>query len=199
MIDELKYNLLPLLGDKECTEFSEGKNRLSFIYSNVKIEGTNSQIIVFYEPNLIGTSQKSAYLNKENTLKAFYDVTRSISYLKYLIFLLSDARHEVHYYFIHKLKELNITHDFSQLTSTGNDQYLRCDISGLSLEGKPLNYNYLLIIGRNNLCRFSFYPEEPLWNEGKTCSENDIVKIMDYIKNMETLNYEDIQIKEAQN
>ena len=201
MIEELKYSVFNLFENDLYQDFTIEKNRISFFYNNIiVVEVSNKEISVFYDSDVIEELKTNRYLNKINTLEIFHEVSPAINYLKYLFKVLKNIKYELYHYFLYKIKELKFNYDALQFCIVNNDTAnpaIRCEISGLDLERKPLLYNFLFIVTNDGQCQLSFYPEKPLWNEGKVCLETEIDRILDYVKNLNVQHYDDIPLKEV--
>jgi hypothetical protein len=197
MLEELKYALLNFSEQEIHIHFKQSKNGIEFVHYNVVLEGIENVISVFCDPAVRTALPEPKYLNKANTEEKFQSVSAAINYLKYMAKVVTDFRYEQYHYFIFKLKEINL--DFKRLhfmISSGNEA-IRCDMGELVLDGKPLKYNFIFIATKNEFCELVFYPENPLWDEGKICPVKDVEDIIKYILNIKTDDYDGIPLKET--
>lgn len=201
MLEELKYALFNIDDYNLYRNYDQKANTLKFIYKDVIVYGTDKNISVFYDANDTQTMIELKYINKSNSLKTFDKVSSAINYMRYLSNITTDPRYELYYYFIYKLKVEEVSFNvmsFGLTNNTSTDSFLiRCDIGGLKIRGNKVNYNFVIVFKSNYKCELQFYPERPLWNEGKICPESDIDKVLVYILNLNVNNYEDILLKES--
>lgn len=196
MLEELRYALFAFFGNGISHYFICENDKIEFIYDDITLMGFEEKILVFYESNKMGVLRKSTYLNKENTMKVFYKVSSAISYLEYLAKVIVDNKYELYHYFLFKLRAMHFNYKSMSFSIVSDNTAIRCDISRLDLNGNRLQYNFIFISKNDSSCTLSFYPEQPLWNEGKICPESDVDKILDYIKTLSVYNYDEIPLKE---
>lgn len=195
-LEDLKFALLNHCDDSGLYRFVEEANSILVVYEEITLNGTANEILVCYDPKVAGLFDEAKYLNESNTIKYFQDVYSAINYLKYLVKVKKDIRHELYYYFLFKLKKLKIEYEYLQFTTVSDGAAIRSDIGGLKLNGKLLLYNFIFISKGNGSCELTFYPEHPLWDEGKVCPESTVDSIMNYISRLEADNYTDIPLEE---
>lgn len=201
MLEELKYALFNIDNYELYRDFTIENNDIKFVYNYVMVHGTQDKIFVFYDFEEMKITKQLKYINKNNTLKIFNKVSSAINYMKYLSNVTTDIRYELYHYFMFKLKELDIQYKVLLFNPVNNytveDMMLRCDISDLSIQGQKVKYNFIVIFKKDGKCKLSFYPENPVWDEGKDCPETEIDKVIDYILNLKVDNYKDIPLKES--
>ncbi|MCT2407684.1 hypothetical protein NZD88_09060 [Chryseobacterium antibioticum] len=203
MIENLK-NAIFNISDFEYINFVQDSTSIKFIYQDVIVYGYKDSISVFYDDTEMGVLTQLKFINKENSLKTFSDISNALSYMYYLSRVTSDIRYTLYHYFLHRLKEIefNYTHfSFGLVGSYRNyskdNRSIRCDFEGLSIMNKKVRYNCLIIFNNDGSCKFSFYPEDPEWNEEKICPKREVDKIIEYILNLKVDNYEDIPLIES--
>lgn len=205
LIEKLK-NAIFNISDFEYINFSQNFKTIKFIYHDVVVYGNENEnsISVFYDAEEMGVLTHLKFINKENTLKVFNNVFDALNYMKYLSKATCDIKYELYHYFLYRLKEIELNYNcFSFGLSRRYPNYseenlsIRCNIGDLTIRERKVKYNFLIIFKNDGSCRFSFYPEEPVWNEEKICPKKDIDKILDYILNLKVDNYEDIPLIES--
>ncbi|WP_426482396.1 hypothetical protein [Chryseobacterium sp. R2ACT005] len=168
---------------------------------NVCIEGNEKEIIVFFDESLYLYPKKILYLKKENTYKTFQSINFALEYFQYLIRATNDIRFELYHYFLYRLQKNGITNDSWNFHYTNNENMesiiLNLSIFGLTKGDKKLFFNIEVLFFKENMCKLRFIPEQPAWNEGKTCPETDVDKIIAYVLNLRVDNYKDIPLIES--
>ncbi|MBK1897379.1 hypothetical protein [Chryseobacterium paridis] len=201
MLEEIKYSLFDFDDYNLNRNFEQSDNYVKYVYKNVIVFGTEENISVYYDVEDMRTTKKLQFINKYNTLKKFNNTYAAISYTKYLSNVTTDIRYEMYHYFMYQLKESEIEYKTLLFNPVNNytieDMMLRCDISDLSIKGRKVKYNFIIILKKDGKCNLSFYPENPVWDEGKDCPETDVDKIIEYILNLNIDNYDDIPLIES--
>jgi hypothetical protein len=204
MIEKLKYALFSIPDYGIYRKYFQTKDDITIYYNNVIIKATNNEVSVFYDPKEHFIKKGLKYLDKNNTMKSFNDIPSAIDYMNYLSSVTSDIRYTLYHYFLFKLKDVGIYYNYFSFGLAGsypNDSEdnlsIRCDFGDLTIIDKTVKYNCLILFNNDGSCRFSFYPEEPLWNEGKICPQRDVDKIIEYILNLNVDNYKDIPLIES--
>ena len=205
ILEDLKYALLNLYGSDEANPFLEhfymSEGKLIATCRNITLEGHENGIDVFFDNSLHLPPKQLEYLNKENTLKTFQSPSSAIEYFHYLIRASKDVRFEMYHYFISKLQEIGIEYESWSFYYTNNESLERLivnsGISNIKKNKKKLNFNIHIMFFKNNACQMTFFPENPLWNEGKVCPETQIDKILNYVKKLNFESYDDIPLNET--
>lgn len=205
MIENLK-NAIFNISDFEYINFFQNSKSIKFIYHDVIVYGDESEnsISVFYDAEEMGVFTQLKFINKENSLKIFNNISDALNYMKYLSKVTSDLKYASYHYFFHRLKDVGINYSYFSFSLAGRypnysdeDFSIRCDFGDLSIMDQKVKYNCLIIFKNDGSCRFSFYPEEPAWNEEKICPKRDVDQIIEYILNLNVDNYEDIPLIES--
>ncbi|WP_153391724.1 hypothetical protein [Chryseobacterium vaccae] len=203
MIEKLK-NAIFNISDFEYINFVQNSKSIKFIYHDVIVYGYKDSISVFYDDAEMGVLTQLKFINKENSLKTFSDISNALDYMKYLSKVTSEIKYASYHYFLYRLKEIefNYTHFSFGLVGcypnySKENLSIRCDFGGLSIMNKQVRYNCLIIFNNDGSCKFSFYPENPEWNEEKICPKRDVDKIIEYILNLKVDNYDDIPLIES--
>lgn len=204
-IENIKVTLFNLYCSTGVNPFFESlyaqNGKIIAVNRNVHIEANEKEIIVFFDESLYLYPKGIQYLTKENTYKTFQSISFALEYFQYIVRATNDIRFEVYHYFLYKLQKngiLNRSWGFHYVNNyTMEDMMLRCDISDLSIKGKKMKYNFVIIFNNEGSCKFSFYPEKPGWNEEKICPKRDVDKIIEYILNLKVDNYDDIPLIES--
>lgn len=198
MIEKLKYALFSLPDYNFYKSYYQNSDGIKIYYYNVIIDGTDDGISVFYDPEEYFVDKEIKYLNKENTLKTFNDVSAAMDYVRYLVLVIADERHRLYHYFMFKLKYFEISYNHESFGYSGiglkEDKMIRCDISDLLVKGRKVKYNFVVVFKKGFICTLSFYPENPGWSEEKVCPETDVDKIFEYILNLKVDNCDDIPL-----
>lgn len=203
LIEKLKYAIFAI-ADFEDINFEQKSESIRFIYNDVVVYGNENSISVFYDAEEMGVLTRLKSINKENTLKVFKSIPDAFNYMIYLSKVTSDIKYTLYHYFLYRLKEINLIYNSLSFKLVGNFQNysgekigIRCTLKDLSIEGRKLKYNFLIIFKNDKSCRFSFYPEEAAWSEEKICPKRDVDKIIEYILNLKVDNYDDIPLIES--
>lgn len=205
LIEKLK-NAIFNISDFEYINFFQNSKSIKFIYHDVIVCGDENEnsISVFYDSEEMGVLTQLKFINKENSLKIFDNILDALDYMKYLSKVTSDVKYASYHYFLHRLKEIEFNYSSFSFSLAGSypnssqeDLSIRCDLGDLVLKNKKVKYNCLIIFKNDASCRFSFYPEEPVWNEEKICPKRDVDKIIEYIFNLKVDNYDDIPLIES--
>ncbi|UCA59362.1 hypothetical protein KB553_20445 [Chryseobacterium rhizoplanae] len=203
MIERLK-NAIFNISDFEYINFYQNSESIKFIYYDVIVHGNKDSILVFYDAEEMGVFNKLRFINKKNSLEKFNTISDALNYMKYLSKVASDIRYETYHYFIYKLKETkidtrNISFGFGGNYANYSKENLsiRCDISDISIKENKIKFNFVVTFDKDYKCKLWFYPENPVWNEGKECPETDVDKIIEYILNLKVYSYDDIPLKES--
>lgn len=201
MLEELKYALFNINNYELHRSFITENDNIKFVYNYVIVHGTNDEIFVFYDFEEMKVTKQLKYIGKNNSLKTFDRVSSAMDYMKYLANVTTDIRYELYHYFMFKLKEYKIIYRSMAFNTVNNisleEMMLRCDINNISIRGHKVKYNFIIIFKKDSKCKLSFYPENPLWDEGKDCPEVDVDKVIEYILNLKVDNYEDIPLIES--
>lgn len=204
MIEKLKYALFSIPDYDIYRMYFQTKDSITVYYKNVIVKATSEEISVFYDSEEHFVTKGLKYLDKNTTLKNFTDIPSALDYMKYLSLVTLDIRYTLYHYFLFKLKNVGINYNYFSFVLAGSypnysedNLSIRCEIGGLSIMDKKVKYNCLIIFNNDGLCRFSFHPEEPLWNEEKICPKRDVDKIIEYILNLKVDNYDDIPLIES--
>ncbi|SHN07970.1 hypothetical protein SAMN05444360_1418 [Chryseobacterium carnipullorum] len=204
MIEKLKYALFSISDYDIYRKYFQTKDSITIYYKNVIVKATNDEISVFYDSEEHFVTKGLKYLDKNNTLKLFTDIPAAIDYMSYLSLVTLDIRYTLYHYFLFKSNESEIDYKSISFVLVGSypnyseeNLSIRCDIGGLTIKNRKVKYNCLILFNNDGSCRFSFYPEEPAWNEEKICPKRDIDKIIEYILNLNVDNYEDIPLIES--
>jgi hypothetical protein len=204
MLEELKFALLSISGNNETHldfwNFWESNTSIQFVYMKITVEGYEDRILVCYDydPGKVLGAQKLNYLNRENTLKTFTNVPSAIAYMKYLSIATWDIKFELYYYFLFKIKELKLEYEGMSFAITGLErQFIRCALGGLKLNGLVIGFNLLIVFSSDGASELRFYPEDPIWEEGKVCPETQIDKIIESFILYSTYRYDEIPLKEV--
>lgn len=203
MIEKIK-NAIFNIPNFEYINFSQNSKGIKFIYYDVIVFGNKDSISVFYDSEEMGVFNKLQFINKKNSLETFNEISDALNYMNYLSKVVNDIRYETYHYFFYKMKEakisnINISFGFGghYPNSSKEDLIIRCDVSDLSINEKKVKYNFVVTFDKNYKCKLSFYPEDPIWDEGKDCPETDVDNIIEYILNLNVDNYEDIPLIES--
>ncbi|WP_288445556.1 hypothetical protein [uncultured Chryseobacterium sp.] len=204
MIEKLKYALFSIPDYDIYRRYFQTSDSIIVYYNNVIVKATNKDISVYYDPEDPLISKNLKYINKDNTIKSFDDISPAIDYMNYLSSVTSDIRYTLYHYFFFKLQDVGISYNYLSFGLAGNypnynenNLSIRCDFGDLSIMNKKVKYNCIIIFNSDGSSRFSFYPEEPAWNEEKICPKKDIDKILEYILNLKVDNYKDIPLMES--
>lgn len=201
MLEEIKYSIFSICNYDLYRNFEERDNSIKFVYKSVILYGAENNISVYYDADDMRATRKLQFINKNNTLKTFSIVSAAMAYMKYLSNVTTDIRYELYHYFMFKLKEYKIVYRNLSFNTVNNilleDMMLRCDIHDLSIKGNKVKYNFVIIFRKDGKCDLSFYPENPVWDEGKDCPETEVDKVIDYILNLKVDSYDDIPLKES--
>ncbi|MEN4762891.1 hypothetical protein ABEG63_21405 [Chryseobacterium sp. C39-AII1] len=204
MIEKLKYALFSIPDYDIYRKYFQTKDSITIYYKNVIVKATNDEISVFYDSEEHFVAKGLKYLDKNTTLKLFNDVPSAIDYMNYLSLVTLDIRYTLYHYFLFKLKDVGINYNYFSFGFAGSypnysedNLSIRCDFGNLSIVDKKVKYNCIIIFNNDGSTRFSFYPEEPAWNEQKICPKRDVDKIIEYILNLKVDNYEDIPLIES--
>ncbi len=204
MIEKLKYALFSIPDYDIYRRYFQTNDSITIYRSNVIIKATNKEVSVYYDPDEPLIAKDLKYISKENTIKSFEDIPSAIDYMNYLSLVTSDIRYTSYHYFLYRLKEIKLNYEYFSFGLAGSysdyseqNLSIRCDVSELSINEKKVKYNFIVIFDKNYKCRLSFYPEKPVWNEGKNCPETEVDKVIDYIINLNVDNYEDIPLIES--
>ncbi|MCY1660767.1 hypothetical protein [Chryseobacterium sp. SL1] len=206
MIENLKYALfsIPEYLNLKSLKYFQTDDNITIYYKNVIVKATNDEISVFYDSEEHFVTKGLKYLDKNTTLKIFTDIPSAINYMNYLSLVTSDIKYTLYHYFLFKSNKLGINYKSLSFVLVGNysndsedNLSIRCEIGNLTVKNRKVKYNCLIIFNNDGSCRFSFYPEKPLWNEEKICPKRDVDKIIDYTLNLKVDNYEDIPLIES--
>lgn len=201
MLEELKYALFNIDNYELYRSFIIEGDNIKFAYNYVIVHSTNDKILVFYDFEEMKVTKQLKYIDKNNSLKTFDRVSSAIAYMKYLSNVTTDIRYELYHYFIFKLEEHKIVYKNFSFNTVNNislkEMMLRCDINDISIRGQKVRYNFIIIFKKDSTCKLSFYPENPIWDEGKDCTEFDVDNIIEYILNLKVDKYEDIPLIES--
>lgn len=196
MLEELKYALFAFHEQEIHCHFSQKANSIKFVHYSIVLQGSENEISVFHDPTLAVANHKSRFLNKTNTQKKFQSVPEAINYLKYLAKAATDSRYEQYHYFLFKLREIKLEYGRLNFGIVNDNSAIRCDMGELVLGGKPLKYNFVFVAYKNRVCNLTFYPENPIWDEGKPCPEAEVDGIVKYISHLDVDDYDGIALKE---
>ena len=205
LIEKLK-NAIFNIPDFEYINFFQNSKSIKFIYHDVIVCGDENEnsISVFYDAEEMGVFTQLKLINKENSLKIFNNILDALNYMKYLSKVTSDVKYTSYHYFLHRLKEIEFNYNYfsfslaaSYPNSSQEDLSIRCELGDLVVKNKKVKYNCFVIFKNDASCRFSFYPENPIWNEEKICPKRDVDKIIEYILNLKVDNYDDIPLIES--
>lgn len=204
MIEKLKFALFNIPGYSIYRKYFETHDQIKIYYHNVIVMATNNEVLVYYDSEEHFVTKNLKYVDRDNTLKSFDNISSAIDYMNYLSLVTSDIRYAQYHYFFFKMKKTEMNYNYCSFGLAGGfpspseeDLVIRCDIGDLSIKGKKVRYNLIVIFKNDNSCKLSFYPEQPAWNEGKTCPETDVDKIIGYVLNLKVDNYKDIPLIES--
>lgn len=204
MIEKLKYALFSIPDYDIYRKYFQAKDSITIYYNNVIIKATDREVSVYYDPEEPLVAKDLKYINKDNTIKSFDDVPSSIDYMNYLSLVTSDIRYTSYHYFLYRLKELELSYDYFSFGLAGDypnyseeNLSIRCDISDISIKENKVKFNFVITFDKDYKCKLWFYPENPIWNEGKKCPKRDVDKIIEYILNLKVDNYDDIPLIES--
>lgn len=206
MLEELKYVLLNLHNKNLVSGFSQftiKDSAIRIIYCDIIVEGYEDKVLVYYDNDttIMGVYKRLQYLNKENTLRIFENVSIAMEYLHYLVKTAEDIRFELFHYFLFRLDEIKFKYNELDFGVSRNFSFeeliVNCTLSCIELNGNKLQYTLHIMFFNDNTCKLSFIPQEPLWNEGKVCPETQIDRILHYIKTLNAYNYKDIPLNET--
>ncbi|MEN4762901.1 hypothetical protein ABEG63_21475 [Chryseobacterium sp. C39-AII1] len=204
-IENLKMTLFNLYCSTGISPFFDSlsfdNGKITAKNRNVCIEGNEEEIIVFFDENLYLYPKKLQYLTKDNTYKTFQTINFALEYFQYIVRATNDMRFELYHYFLYELQKVGITNDSWNFHYTNNENMenmiINLGIFNLRKFNKKLFFNIEILFFKENVCKLSFIPEKPLWNEGKICPQRDVDKIIEYILNLKVDNYEDIPLIES--
>ncbi|HCN48446.1 MAG TPA: hypothetical protein DIT10_05020 [Chryseobacterium sp.] len=205
VIEKLK-NAIFNISDFEYINFLQTPKSIRFVYYDVIVYGEENEnsISVFYDAEEMGVFTQLKFINKKNSLKIFNDVSDALNYMKYLSKVTSDIKYASYHYFLHRLKEIELYYSYFSFDLSGSspdssqeNQSIRCNFGDITIKDKKVKYNCLIIFKYDGSCRFSFYPEEPAWNEEKICPKRNVDQIIEYLLNLKVENYEEIPLIES--
>ncbi|WP_294281691.1 hypothetical protein [uncultured Chryseobacterium sp.] len=201
MIEKLKYALFSIPDYEIYRRYFQTNDSITIYYKNVIVKASSQKVSVYYDPEEPLIAKELKYINKENTIKTFDDISSAINYMNYLSLVTSDIRYTLYHYFLHQLEEIELNYNFLSFGLAGNypnfsdkDLSIRCDLGDLTVGKKKVKYNIIIIFNNDGSCRLSFYPEDPAWNEEKICPERDVDKTIEYILNLKVDHYKDIPL-----
>lgn len=195
MIEEIKYFLISL--SENDFDFKQLDNCLKIGYNGIVVEEKSEEIVIYFNSEDPLLFEKSKYLNKVNTIKHFSDISLGMNYIKYLNKIIPDIKYELYHYFMFKLKEIVLNYKYLNFSIVSENTAIRCDLGKLDLDGKSLSYNFIFVANNNDSCKLTFYPEKPLWDEGKVCPKNNVDEIIHYIKALKVFDYDSIPLEEC--
>lgn len=204
MIEKLKYALFSIPDYDIYRRYFQTNDSIMIYYNNVIVKATKHEVSVYYDQEDPLIAKDLKYITKSNTIKSFDDIPSAINYMYYLSLVTSDIRYTSYHYFLHRLKDIELNYDYFSFGLAGNypnyseeNLSIRCDVSDICIRGNKIKFNFVVTFDKDYSCQLSFYPEKPIWNEGKNCPEKDIDKIIHYILNLKVDNYEDIPLLET--
>ncbi len=191
MLEELKYALINLNCSNELTlnlfldNFYMKSGVLIAKVKNVILEGTENEIVVFFDDNSYLYPDRLEFLNKENTIKTFKNPYSAIEYLKNLVRATKDVRFEMFHYFQYKLKEIGFEYESWGFYYTNNESLekliVHFSLGDIKKNGNKLELGIHIRFFKNQTCILTYHPEKPLWDEGKICLERQLDKILNFV------------------
>ncbi len=207
ILEELKYALINLNCSDELTlkpfleHFYMKEGVLIAKVRNVILEGTENEIVVLFDNNSYLYPERLEFLNKENTIKTFQNHYSAIEYLKYLVRATKDVRFEMFHYFQYKLKEIGFEYESWGFCYTNNESLekliVNFSLGNIIKNGNKMNFSIHIRFFKNKTCILTYHPEKPLWDEGKICPERQLDKILNFVKKLNVIHYDDIPLNEV--